>query len=1084
MNNRKLKFLAILLLSITIIVPAELSRVSSTSTNGIHINSTTASSPGQQILLGGQVGLYFGDISISSSQVRLALSQNPTTQITGGDIIYSSNLPAYYISSYTEITVSNTTYGWWRLQDNWINGTIPRDISIGNYYIKLVDVDTNQVVAVTDTYITAVVSGIMQVTPSSGAGGVNVQFMGSGFSPNQPVTISYYDPRQKTWNYWETQTSNSTGGLLFTKEIPDLGVSGSLGDISESTKPLSFKAYGNGTIAFADYYQYLRGLKSVGGRTASGLFGNNSDLTSEIVVRVGNNVSISGKYFHPNDVIYFRWDGPNELGTVGDAVWSTAEIVGTSIANSTGGFSGNIVVPTCSIGQHYIDVGDSQCKVITKITVTNSTTLNLSPTTGPGGIPVQLTGYAFPAYSTVDIMYLDSALGTWKFLVSLTANPSGQISYNFTVPDLGLVFGDGDYSDTTASLSFRAQINGIIYSTVDYNQYQRGIKTVGNYTASGLFGNGTNLCENVRVNVGDQITISGKWFHPRDAIYARWDGVNIVGTVTGDEWNSAQIIGSSIANSSGGFSLQATIPSAAVGEHYIAIEDSSCKIIIKVLFSPGIISITPSSGPGGKDVTISGQGYPPSTPVTLEYNDPQSNSSWSSFMTNNSDASGRIVFSFTVPDLRMYASSGDSGYEPTYASNYRVLVNGSMYGSVTYTQYIRGLKIVGSQTATGLYGNGTSFTSTVQLTSGNTLRISGKYFHPGTVYIRWDGQAVVGTVTANQWSQTTPMGSTIANSQGYFDTTVTIPPADAGSHYISIEDSQAREIISIWITQTISPTPTPTATPQPTPTQSTSPTPTAQPTATPTPTPNNKPTPTINLSCRSSTVNNGFRVEINGLLSNGVSALSNKAVQLYYSKDGGSNWQTLTLVNTGGDGKFNAVWISSASGVFILKAESPASSEYNQATAVVNLAIEATSGNNEESVFTVTSNSTITQLDFKSETSELSFVASGETGTHGYVTVNIPKTLISDISTLRVYLDNNEVTFTSAQDSDAWIITINYSHSTHNIVMDLSNTQNQSNQQSIPWTIIGAGVATAIIVIVATVSLLKKKQPKAKFDAV
>jgi N-methylhydantoinase B/oxoprolinase/acetone carboxylase alpha subunit len=111
----------------------------------------------------------------------------------------------------------------------------------------------------------------------------------------------------------------------------------------------------------------------------------------------------------------------------------------------------------------------------------------------------------------------------------------------------------------------------------------------------------------------------------------------------------------------------------------------------------------------------------------------------------------------------------------------------------------------------------------------------------------------------------------------------------------------------------------------------------------------------------------------------------------------------------------------------------------------------------------------------------LSFTASGETGTKGYVTVNIPKTLISDISTLKVYLDNKAVTFSNTQDSDAWIITINYSHSTHKIVMDLTGTQNQNNQP-IPWIIVGAGVAFAIIAVLVVTLVLKKRQPKAKID--
>ena len=60
-----------------------------------------------------------------------------------------------------------------------------------------------------------------------------------------------------------------------------------------------------------------------------------------------------------------------------------------------------------------------------------------------------------------------------------------------------------------------------------------------------------------------------------------------------------------------------------------------------------------------------------------------------------------------------------------------------------------------------------------------------------------------------------------------------------------------------------------------------------------------------------------------------------------------------------------------------------------------------------QNVFTLTSNSTITQFAFNSTTKELSFIASGPSGTKGYVNIYIPKTLISDISTLKTYIDGN-----------------------------------------------------------------------------
>ncbi len=872
MLNKKFSCLIVLALAIAIIIPTQISLVNS-SAGQIRINRTTASIPNQQVTAGEMVNLYFGDQSImwSGTQFYLLLSRDLSTTVTSGDYIYSPKLSVSNLQNPNTRTDYSNGEGNWTIGSNWVNGTFAMNMPAGSYSVKAFDfgeagseTDTGNV-AVTDTFIVVQAksyNATFQITPNSGPGGINAQFSGSGYPQNTAIDVAYYDTVYSEYRAWRTVTTDVTGSFSFNAEIPDLGKSN---------------------------YQ-------------------------------------------------------------------------------------------------------------------------------------------------------------------------------------------GDNPETYNRLQFKTQRSGLAYCFASYDQYARGLKNVGSQTAYGLYGNGSNLVSTVKAKAGDTFTISGKWFHP-SSIYIMLDSEAVEGSVTASQWNNAIQIGNAIANSQGSFNTTVTIPSAINGgEHFISVEDSEGCVIIRILISTGTLQISPSSGPGGANIRFTGSGYPASSSIDIKYRDNQYDS-WNYWTTLQADSSGNINLNVEIPDLQNLCYSGDS-YNASATVSFRSEVNGLVFSYADYTQNARGLKQVGTKIANYLYGDNTDFANyNYQVSSSNSITISGNFFHPGIIYIRWDGSIAVGTVTPVQWINASIIGTTIANSAGSFETTVTIPSADNGNHWVSIEDSETNLIIKLQVSNS---EPQPTPTPTPTPSQNPTPTPTASPTPAP-----NKQTPTINIQCKSTPIDNGFRVEINGLLSSSGTALADEAVQLYYSKDGGSKWETLTRVNTGGDGKFNAVWISSASGVFMLKAESPASSEYNQATAVVNLAIEATlEGNNEESVFTVTSNSTITQLDFKSETSELSFVASGETGTKGYVTVNIPKTLISDISTLRVYLDNNEVTFTSAQDSDAWVITISYSHSTHKIVMDLSNTQNQSNQQSIPWTIICGGVATAIIAAVAIVTLLKKKQPKAKPDAV
>ena len=117
----------------------------------------------------------------------------------------------------------------------------------------------------------------------------------------------------------------------------------------------------------------------------------------------------------------------------------------------------------------------------------------------------------------------------------------------------------------------------VAYSYADYREYARGLQQVGTKVAYSLFGNGTDLSSNVSVKPGDSLFISGKWFHP-GIVYVKFDGVNVVGTVTGQEWQSAQVLGSTTASQTGSFQTYVTIPTASGGVHYLAIEDYRIKI--------------------------------------------------------------------------------------------------------------------------------------------------------------------------------------------------------------------------------------------------------------------------------------------------------------------------------------------------------------------------------------------------------------------------------------------------------------------------------------------------------------------------
>ena len=849
MLKRNPRVLLIAFLVIALVIPAYLSFVSS-SIGNIRINSTSTSTIGQQVPAGGNVNLYFGGITWSSSSFYLFWSQDGLAQVSSGDSVYTPAFSVYDVIDTSVVHHYSQDSSTWSVGNYWINGSIPTLLTLGNYYLKSVDQIFSSV-AVTDTYFTI------------------------------------------------------------------------------------------------------------------------------------------------NTIFY-------------------------------------------------------------------NSTLNISPPSGPGGIDIVFTGSKYPPGSIVDISYYDPSFNTWNLLTSTLANATGQIQANSQVPDLKKSLGIGDCLEAPNSIQYKASITGITYSNANYNEYLRGLKTVGNKTANGLYGNGTNLVSSVRAMVGDTISLSGKWFHP-GIVYVRWDSANVVGTVTSSEWLNANIIGSAATNSDGSFSTTATIPqNVEAGEHYLAVEDSqSTRVIVKIFVSTASLQLSPPAGPGGAIVQFTGSGYPPSTNVALYYKDPTFGT-WNIWTSASSDASGILSLNAEIPDLQRSASTGSSGNAST-AISFRTQIGSVAYSYADYAQFWRGLTQVGNQFAQGVFSNGTNLASSVSVKPGDGLLILGKWFHPGVVYVRFDGIAVVGTVTSSEWQNAQVIGTTSASSTGSFSTTVTIPTASGGEHYLSIEDSQTHIIIKINVLGAVIATPIPTSPPVVTPT--------------PVPTPNpSLPTPTIDLSCKSTTTVTGFKVEIGGNLSVNGNPVSDQPVLISYSVTGGRTWQSLTLIKTLPDGHFIAVWQPNVNGNYLVNATVDRTSNMNAVTKVVNLALTP---DPEQNVFTLTSNSTVTQFAFNSTTQELGFIVTGPSGTKGYVDIYIPKTLISDISTLKTYIDGNQIAFYSESQVDSWLISFTYSHSQHTITMSIGNVSEVSNPDSIPqWIIYIIPVAVIAAVIAGSAVIFKRRTTK------
>jgi hypothetical protein len=93
----------------------------------------------------------------------------------------------------------------------------------------------------------------------------------------------------------------------------------------------------------------------------------------------------------------------------------------------------------------------------------------------------------------------------------------------------------------------------------------------------------------------------------------------------------------------------------------------------------------------------------------------------------------------------------------------------------------------------------------------------------------------------------------------------------------------------------------------------------------------------------------------------------------------------------------------------------------------------------------------------------------------GYVNVYIPKSLINDISSLKAYLDGNQIEYTAESQSDCWLLYFTYQHSTHMVTINLGLPR-QSNENLLGnWMFYGILLAI-VIVIIGTVLALKRRK--------
>ncbi len=283
---------------------------------------------------------------------------------------------------------------------------------------------------------------------------------------------------------------------------------------------------------------------------------------------------------------------------------------------------------------------------------------------------------------------------------------------------------------------------------------------------------------------------------------------------------------------------------------------------------------------------------------------------------------------------------------------------------------------------------------------------------------------------------------------------------------------------------TLSPSQTPTTSPSatPSPTNSTSPslTPTPTNTSNPMPTPSPTSTPTLPSTLISIAANVqipevGTTVNVNGRLSdkNG-NPLKDKIVILSCAVEGSASWFQMGSGKTNAAGEYSIQWVVGASGTFTLKTEWSGDADNPAAQNSTTLSFLPYQN---QKVFFFESNSTVTGLSFNSTSLRLEFSVSGPDGTKGCTKATIAKTLAPNFTGITVYLDGKKLNSIVTSSNDYWIVAFSYSHSIHQITINLSEDAQVSAAPETPvpefpsWLVL---VAIAVLTTIASLFIRKR----------
>src|SRR6185312_13081441 len=348
-------------------------------------------------------------------------------------------------------------------------------------------------------------------------------------------------------------------------------------------------------------------------------------------------------------------------------------------ANGNFDFSG-IVVPTLASGAETVSATDGATNNATATLTVSAPTLVRSPTHGPVGTVVTLTGANYVPLATITITNIDSstttttadASGNIPAGVQITIPAKAQGSHNITASDgtnTGTVAFAG--TDVTPGGSPTTDANGSYSGPITVPTKTSGAKTV-TITDAALNAPTTSftvLAPTLALSpnhgpVGTVVTITGDNYIPNQTL-----------TVTNTDGATSTVT----ANASGSIpaSSTITIESTEIGAQSVTCSDGTNTATATFTIEPKI-TVDPTYGPAGAEVVVTGSGFAAGVGITFTLN----GTPITPTSPVTSDADG--AFTGTL-DLPANLANGNNPIVATDASANSATVNYDVSNTVPFT---------------------------------------------------------------------------------------------------------------------------------------------------------------------------------------------------------------------------------------------------------------------------------------------------------------------------------------------------------------------------------------------------------------